>query len=109
MNDTFLLIFFVNLGIYFWFLKKYFKSLDLVLEALPDSRASEATGSVSGTPSKLSLLSDLKFLISLYRRSYKSNSSGEFVKAMDAARRYLMTLAPLTLIAFLLPIIAKFY
>lgn len=108
MIDYLYTIFFIDFVILAWVVYLYMKSLDKIINIATDTGRIDELRTVSGSPTRLSLMSDFRFAISLFTRSYKKYVSDEdLLEEFNKASRYLVIQYPLAIIAFSMPIAAK--
>lgn len=103
------LIFFIDFALLVWIVFLYMRSLDRVVSIATAKGAIDSLRSISGNPSRLSLMSDFRFAISLFTKSYKKHVfEGPLLHELDRASKYLYMQYPLALIAFFIPILSRF-
>ena|SRR5690554_4816091 len=107
MADFMVFLFFLILLLMF-VVYKYFSAISDVIELADIHHPNGKNKSFHGC-SKLFLLSNPGFLVSLYTRSYArgNNVNQECIVRMDRARKFLMLQYPLALMIFALPVLSK--
>jgi|GEM_PF-6476958 len=108
MVDYLYTIFFIDFFLLVWVVYLYMKSLDKIINIATAAGKIDELRTVSGKPTRLSLMSDFRFAISLFTKSYKKYvSDSELLGELGRASKYLVIQYPLAIIAFLMPIVSK--
>tara|TARA_R110000744_G_scaffold82553_4_gene162286 strand:- start:57 stop:392 length:336 start_codon:yes stop_codon:yes gene_type:complete len=105
------LIFLVCFAFAAYFVVKYLKSLDSLLQM--DNSGGEVkklTMMQQDAFSKLSLMKDIKFYFCIISGSYKhSVSSPEIIKALNKSRKFLILQYPFVVVMFLIPVLINVF
>lgn len=110
MPDFMVFLFFLLVLALMFLVYKYFSAISDVVELGCVHRSDTQDKSIRDC-SKLFLLSNPVFLVSLYTRSYARGDveNREYVARMDRARKFLMLQYPLAILIFALPILSKLF
>lgn len=105
MSDGLTTLFFLFMIVLIYLIFKYLNAIDNALKVAPDN-FNDKSGLKK---TKIHLLVDFRFIVSIYTRSYVREYEGEvgFVEAMNKVRRYLLLQYPLAVFIFLMPIISR--